>query len=82
MKEKNIIKEAREKKGISQRELARITNISNATISEIESKKIDIPNIDTLIKLCRTLELDIIDLLIYYGYTDPENYTKNRKNDQ
>lgn len=59
----NYIKEAREEKGISQRELAKRINVDNALISKIEKGKVNKPNYLTLVKLCKELDLDLIDLL-------------------
>lgn len=49
---------ARDRKGLSQRELSRISGIPQKTISRIESGK-DIPKMSTLFKLCSALDLEI-----------------------
>ena len=46
-----IIAEQREKAGYSQRQLAKIANISNAELSKIESGEREIPNPKTLRKI-------------------------------
>ncbi len=49
---------ARDRKGLSQRELARLSGVPQKTISRIENG-IDIPKIPTLLKLANILELEI-----------------------
>ena len=49
-----VLKEQRKKKGITQRDLARLTGIRQPSIAKIESGKIA-PNIDTINKLLRPL---------------------------
>ncbi|HDR4557476.1 XRE family transcriptional regulator [Bacillus thuringiensis] len=53
---------ARDRKGISQRELSRLSGVPQKTISRIENG-IDIPKIPTLIKLANILgfEISLID---------------------
>jgi transcriptional regulator with XRE-family HTH domain len=48
----------RDRKGLSQRELSKISGIPQKTISRIESGK-DIPKIPTLYRLASSLELDL-----------------------
>ena len=69
---KNIIKQARETMGISQRELARRINIDNSVISRIEDGTILQPKYDTLLKLSEELNLDKIKLfsLVYQDEYD------------
>lgn len=54
---KNIIK----KRGISVAELARRTNLSRMTISNVENQNA-IPKIDTAISIARELEVDITSI--------------------
>ncbi|HFK1786762.1 TPA: helix-turn-helix transcriptional regulator [Bacillus cereus] len=49
---------ARDRKGLSQRELSRLSNVPQKTISRIENG-IDIPKIPTLLKLANVLGLEI-----------------------
>jgi transcriptional regulator with XRE-family HTH domain len=65
----NLVKNAREKKGLSQRELSRQTGIDNNTISKIEKGSRKKPNLLSLTKLSKILELDLGLLLQYSGYS-------------
>ena len=67
-----VIKTAREKKGISQRELARQINVDNSTIAKIEKGKIKQPSEFVLMKIAKYLNLDAKDLLILAGYKEIE----------
>lgn len=58
------LKEILEKKGISQRELARMMNVRPATINHLCSEKSKSVFYDTLEQLCKTLEVDLHDLII------------------
>lgn len=49
---------ARDRKGISQRQLANLSGISQKTISRIENG-LDIPKITTLLKLATHLDMEI-----------------------
>lgn len=51
-----FIKENRERKGISQRELARRINVDNATISKIEKGLVYKPKIETIIAIVVNLD--------------------------
>lgn len=55
---------ARDRKGISQRELSRLSGVPQKTISRIENG-MDIPKIPTLLKLANVLglELSLVDSL-------------------
>lgn len=70
MKEKKIgevIAEAREKKKISQRQLAKVANISNAELSKIESGEREVPNPKTLRKISKHIDLNYNDLMYMVG---------------
>lgn len=67
-----VIKKAREKKGISQRELARQINVDNSTIAKIEKGKIKQPSEFVLMKIAKYFDLDAKDLLILAGYKEIE----------
>ena len=63
-----IIKDIRESKGLSQRKLAKIINISNAELSKIESGERQIPNLVTLISVCELLNINFTELLKETGF--------------
>lgn len=67
---KNIIESAREKKGISQRELAKATGISRSTLNDLINGKIKKVDIDDLRKIAETLEMSLENLLKVAGYDD------------
>lgn len=52
------LKEAREKKGITLRELSELTGINTSNISRIERGEVS-PNLDTLQNLCKALGLKL-----------------------
>ena len=66
------ISEAREKVGISQRELARKSNMDCAEVSRIESGKRQKPNILYLKGISETLGLSLVKLMKLAGYNDVE----------
>lgn len=70
MQEKNIgqiIAEAREIAGYSQRQLAKIANISNAELSKIESGEREIPNPKTLRKISKYINVNYNDMMYMIG---------------
>ena len=70
MQEKKIgelIAEAREKKGLSQRHLAKIAKISNAELSKIESGEREIPNPKTLRKISNIIDVNYNDMMYMIG---------------
>lgn len=67
-----VIKEARIKLGISQRELSRRAYVDIAEISRIEAGTRKKPNVLTLIKIAFTLEINSITLMKLAGYTNQE----------
>lgn len=66
------ISEAREKIGISQRELARQANMDCAEVSRIEAGKRLKPNVLYLKGIAETLNLSMVDLMKLAGYNDIE----------
>ena len=68
----SIIKNAREKLGISQRELSRRTGIDNNTIAKIEKGERKKPNILSLRKLSMALDLRYIELMKICNYSKEE----------
>lgn len=70
MQEKKIgelIAEARENKGLSQRQLAKIAKISNAELSKIESGEREIPNPKTLRKISNIIDVNYNDMMYMIG---------------
>ncbi len=57
------VKRLREKTGLSQEKLARLANVSNNTIINIEAGKQDNPTIETLKKIAKGLDTPIEDLI-------------------
>jgi transcriptional regulator with XRE-family HTH domain len=63
MVESSKIKRAREKLGLSQEKLARLADVSNNTIINIEAGKQQNPTIETLKKIANALIVPIVDLI-------------------
>ena len=57
------VKQLREKLGLSQEKLARLADVSNNTIINIEAGKQDNPTIDTLKKVAKALNIPVEDLI-------------------
>ena len=68
----SVVKEAREKIGISQRELSRITGIDNNTIAKIEKGERKKPNVLSLKKLSSVLNLSLEMLMELCQYSKEE----------
>lgn len=62
-----MITRGREEKGLSQRELAKIANVSNTEISRIESGERGIPNPKTLRKISQHIGINYNDLMYAAG---------------
>ena len=62
-----IIAEAREKVGYSQRQLAKEANISNAELSKIESGEREIPNPKTLRKISKYINVNYNEMMYKIG---------------
>jgi transcriptional regulator with XRE-family HTH domain len=58
------IKRLREKKGLSQERLARLADVSNNTVVNIESGKQKNPTVDTISKIAKALDVSIEELLV------------------
>lgn len=58
------IREARERRGVSQRKLALMTGTSRAYLWKIESGQADV-GIDVLIRLARALDISVRDLITF-----------------
>ena len=75
---KDLIKIIRNKRielGYSQTSLAKMLNISYATISKLERFERHDVGLINLIKICECLELDFINLLVVTNYL-PAKYLK------
>ena len=68
----SVVKSAREKLGISQRELSRRTGIDNNTLAKIEKGERKKPNVLSLTKIAFVLELNSKELLELAGYSEEE----------
>lgn len=75
----NYIKTLREKKELSQRQLAYLAGLSNTEISRIESGARENPSVDTLKKLAPHLGVSLEDLMSKAGYIDSNNDTDDDK---
>lgn len=67
---KSIIEAARINKGISQRELAKLSGISRSTLNDIINGKIKKVDVDSLKKIAETLDLSLVNLLKVAGYDE------------
>ena len=63
MVESSKIKRIREKMGLSQEKLARLADVSNNTIINIEAGKQQNPTIETMAKIAKGLDVSIDDLM-------------------
>ena len=68
----SVVKSAREKVGISQRELSRRTGIDNNTLAKIEKGERKKPNVLSLRKLSMVLGIDVKKLMKLCDYTKEE----------
>ena len=57
------VKRLREKAGLSQEKLARLADVSNNTLINIEAGKQDNPTIDTLSKIAKALDTRVDELI-------------------
>lgn len=71
---KNIIENARIAKGISQRELAKLSGMSRSTLNDIINGKIKKIDVDSLKKIAETLDLSLTNLLKVAGYDEFLDY--------
>lgn len=60
-----MIKNARNKKKITQLELAKKLNVSQSYMSKIENRKTKAISIDLILNLSSILEIDPVDLFIF-----------------
>ena len=75
---KNLIESARVEKGISQRELAKLTGISRSTLNDLINGKIKKVDIDDLRKIAETLDMSLQKLLKAAGYDEMSLYKSNK----
>ena len=68
----SVVKNAREKLGISQRELSRRTGIDNNTVAKIEKGERKKPNVLSLRKISFLLNLNLEELLKLAGYNEQD----------
>lgn len=68
----SIVKSAREKMGISQRELSRRTGIDNNTLAKIEKGERKKPNVLSLRKISYILNIKLEELLKLSGYNEQD----------
>ena len=76
---RSIIESAREAKGISQRELAKLSGISRSTLNDIINGKIKKIDVDVLKKIAETLDLSLKKLLKVAGYVEFLDYLSSDK---
>ena len=80
---KVLIEDARIKKGISQRELAKQTGISRSTLNDLINGKIKKADIDDLRKIAETLDMSLQKLVKAAGYDEMSLYfNKNKLKDR
>lgn len=77
---KLILLGAREKKGYSQRKLARIIGIHHSTLNDIENGKIKKIDVEVLRKIAEELDLSLELLLKAAGYNQVVNMFKTQNN--
>lgn len=71
-----FIRENREKKGISIRELSRLSGVSHPYISQIETGKNDKPSPDLLKKISKHIEVPYSKLMIEAGYLTGDEWNQ------
>ena len=71
---KNIIENARIVKGISQRELAKLSGIRKSILNDIINGKIKKVDVNSLKKIAETLDLSLTNLLKVAGYDEFLDY--------
>ena len=83
MVESSKIKRLREKLDLSQEKLARLADVSNNTIINIEAGKQQNPTVDTIKKIAKALNVPIEDLIKYlccYHNKHKQHYLGKRLN--
>ncbi|MEG6569439.1 helix-turn-helix transcriptional regulator [Thermoanaerobacterium thermosaccharolyticum] len=77
----DVIKELRLKKGLTQRKLAEIVNVSNTTISFIE-KNINKTSYDILYKIAKALDTTVEDIMKQVETEDTEKKEEQKQEEQ
>jgi transcriptional regulator with XRE-family HTH domain len=57
------LKEWRERRGLSQRTLAKLSGIHHISLAKIEGGIIDDPRLSTLLRLCMALKINLAELV-------------------
>lgn len=68
-----FIRSKRKEKGLSVRELARRTGVSQPYLSQLETGSHNNPSLDILRKICKQLDVDYIDFFVRIGYITEED---------
>ncbi len=68
----DAVRKAREAKGLSQRQLGKVSGLTYSAISRIESGQRAAPDAASLQKLARALDIDAEDFYALAGYLIPE----------
>lgn len=76
---RNLIESARVAKGISQRELAKLTGISRSTLNDLINGKIKKVDIDDLRKIAEALDMSLQELVKVAGYDEISMYFRINK---
>lgn len=63
-----LVRKARERAGLSLRNLEAITGISRTMLHRLELDQLDDPSADTLLRIADALELNSDDLFIFLGH--------------
>ena len=76
------LKLERKKRNISQKNMAKSLNVSNATYSRIESCKIPL-DVNRLIAVCEILKIDLSELMFpYQSISSKTKFTKGIQNEE
>lgn len=63
-----VLKDYRERANLSQLELAAMSGVNQATISDIESDRVSNTSMRTIRKICQALRLDPLEILDVHGW--------------
>lgn len=78
MKNKTYVLEKRKEKGIGIVKLARLAGVGTATIMGLEENSNHDPQVGTLLKIAKVLDVKFIDLINFEAY---EEARKEKQND-
>ena len=76
----NFLKEARERKRFSLRDVQDATGVSNPYLSQIESGKVRQPSPSVLHKLATLYGLSYADVMKFAGFPVPDNIASSEQN--